>query len=84
MSEDKRANEIPRHRSTKNRKRWCRGKEGREHKPVCRKYAEVKRDYLSTRWPDRVRAWRVLVCEACGKELDMYVGNRTGRPDWVQ
>jgi hypothetical protein len=51
--------------SGKDTKRWCRGKVGRKHRPVCVDYSDLKKM--------QVRAgWKVLVCEACGRHLDYY------------
>lgn len=51
--------------SKKDTKKWCRGKVGTEHKPVATTYNELKRTTYGT-------GWQVLVCSACGKELDNY------------
>lgn len=55
----------PPSRSRRNTRRWCRGVEGREHKPVCVDYDELKGV-----------AWRtgskVLMCEVCQKQLAFY------------
>lgn len=61
----------PAHRSNKDRKRWCRGKPGREH---------VMGVSLSLRewWPRLVRH-----CSACGKEFDVYSDRWGRRPAWV-
>lgn len=72
----------------KDRKRWCRGKKGIEHKPQARRYNDVKG---ASSWS---RDWWVLVCTECGKELAQYWpmtfaivgGGRTKAdppPDWV-
>lgn len=53
--------------SKRNTRRWCRGVEGREHKPVCKNYAEVKR--LPVNWAN---SSKVLVCEVCNKQIDYY------------
>lgn len=53
-------------RPTKDRKRWCGGRAGREHKPVARPYCDVKRTLF--RHPE----WWLLICTTCGKELDRY------------
>jgi hypothetical protein len=52
-------NEIPKHRSKKNRRKWCKGKEGVEHKPVW-----VMRGDNSNALDFR--------CENCNKILDTY------------
>lgn len=68
--------------SNKDTKKWCRGKVGRAHKPVCVSYNELKRvSYFGQ--------WKVLMCETCGKQLDHYWPSpfREGRvipiPEWV-
>lgn len=52
-------NEIPKHRSTKNRRKWCKGKEGVEHNPVWTSRGD-KSSALDFR------------CEKCNKILDTY------------
>lgn len=50
--------EVAKHRSRKDTKRWCGGKEGREHRG---------------RWISAhsvVKSWMTKVCETCGKKLD--------------
>lgn len=67
----------------KDKKRWCKGKVGREHKAVCHVYSEVKR-WLTADYQLRVKNWRVLVCSTCGRELDIwYGGKKSERPEWV-
>lgn len=73
----------PTHRAKKDRKRWCRGKVGVEHKGECRRYDEVKNA------PSYFGDWRILVCVECGKELDLWMPPRDGwplsdpKPEWV-
>lgn len=68
--------------SKRNTKRWCRGKPGVEHKPVCVGYNEHKGVKFA---PD----WRLLLCEACGKTLarwwpsPWFKGEREP-PAWVK
>jgi len=52
--------------SKKNTKKWCRGKPGVEHKPVCVDYATHK----NANWPRD--GWKLLICSECKKELDHY------------
>ena len=70
-------------RQRKNRKRWCRGKLGVEHQPVCMTYREAKGAPL---FPSQ-EADRFLVCRVCGKELQhwwtMFKSSRQNKPDWV-
>lgn len=49
----------------KNRKRWCKGIEGREHKGVCVNYMQHKRSMIG-------KEWFLLVCSECKKELEGY------------
>lgn len=63
----------------KDKKRWCKGKVGREHVGVCMKYDVVKKASKYT------ANWRVLVCTGCGRELDIwYGGKKSERPEWVK
>lgn len=52
--------------SKKDTKRWCKGKEGREHKTEVRSYKDAK----GVKWAHD--GWFILICTACGKELDRY------------
>lgn len=49
--------EVPRHQGKKNRRKWCRGKVGREHQLV-----RVR----ASRWIDND------VCTECGKQVNWY------------
>lgn len=71
--------------SKKNTKKWCRGKVGREHKPVCVPYDE---------WENRpegsefAKDWKLLVCSECEKQLDYWWPTRLFKdsrpqPDWT-
>ena len=51
----------------KNTKKWCKGVEGREHKPEC-----VPHKSLTD--------WWLLECTACGKQLDYYYDSSWIRP----
>lgn len=51
--------------SKRNTKRWCRGKVGREHKPRCVDYSDLK----NVTWGSK---WKVLLCDECGKQLDHW------------
>lgn len=80
----------PRKGGHKDKKKWCGGKVGREHKPECFIYHDLHKHnwtaiFSGKRWSDR---WRVLVCTVCGKELAYYYGNKglfsdQKKPDWV-
>ncbi len=62
----------PAHRSSKNKKRWCRGKVGVEHKLVV----VVLRRF--TLFPSLVRH-----CSTCGKEFGTYSGTWGKPPEWA-
>lgn len=82
--------ETIRHRSRKNTRRWCRGKEGVEHDPVVvlrDQYRDWKPILYSkhgvTRrlpcwypvwWPTRYFCAHRLVCKNCGKVLREGLG----------
>lgn len=57
---------------SKNTRRWCRGKIGRDHQTKCVKYNDVKRTNLATLENSTSRYWRILICTVCGKELENY------------
>jgi hypothetical protein len=67
--------------SSKNTKRWCRGRVGREHIPVTAKNKfSLNRDchYVETRyWNGNERRWwyciHEIVCKNCGKVLEWRV-----------
>jgi hypothetical protein len=83
--------EVPRPApAKKDTKRWCGGKVGREHKPECFDYGQLKS-------PERVgltgvtglyKGWKVLACTVCGKELKHHMPfgreRRTNPPEWAQ
>jgi hypothetical protein len=77
--------------SSKNTKKWCRGKTGVEHKGVCRDYAGVKGLVPlgdSTSVQRLYKGWKVLVCTECGKELATYYPTSwskkpPNKPAWV-
>lgn len=56
--------EIPKHSSKKDTKRWCRGKVGVEHMPKLMGWMETK-NY------DPINKWdlKVWICESCKKHL---------------
>lgn len=72
----------PRSRGKKDRRRWCRGREGIEHKLKCVRYVDVKPDPGGVTWTDHQR-WFLLVCTVCGKTLSRHYGGKN-RPDWVK
>ena len=66
----------------KNRKKWCRGRVGIEHQPVCYLYSESKADVSYG------KDWRVLACSECGRHIDYYYptsfnGKKKPLPAWV-
>ena len=65
------------------RVKWCRGKEGVLHQPVCMTYEQAKG---LPRFA-RQAVDRFLVCKACGKVLAHYWASfdssRKEKPDWV-
>jgi len=72
---DERVRPVP---GKKNKKKWCKGKAGKEHKPspYNTKYAWAK------------GKWWELICDECGKRLEFYypfIGSSGDNrvPDWV-
>lgn len=68
-------------RGKKDRKRWCGGHEGREHKLECRPYKG---------WLGAEKGWREHVCTVCGKQVDWYSpwsqwgpDSKNKKPAWV-
>jgi hypothetical protein len=62
-------------RGKKDRRRWCGGHVGREHKPVCMDYRELKFRGRGLGGPadsSVFKNWKVLACTLCGKELEFY------------
>ena len=55
--------ETPKHRSTKNRKKWCGGKVGREHDPMWEDNKRVNSNSV---------CWYEYICQRCHKSLDTY------------
>lgn len=74
----------------KDKKRWCRGKVGVEHKPVCRDYNEAKLTrYINVAGIEIPlhKGWKLLVCTECGKELAHYYpmgAFKRNPPEWVK
>lgn len=76
--------------SKKNTKRWCRGKFGVEHRPICVSYSEFK-NIPATDWS---KDWKLLICSECKKTLDYWWPMESLRlgiprydatpPDWVK
>ena len=69
--------------SKRNTKKWCRGKVGVAHKPVCVDYNDHKR--AGFRFGTQ---WKLLVCTECNKELDSWwpsplASEPQTPPDWV-
>jgi len=85
--------EAPKPRaSKKNTRKWCKGKVGVEHTPVCRDYREVKHSgdlTFGERQVSLYQGWKILMCSECGKELDYYYpmglnGKVRREPPWVR
>lgn len=65
--------EIPKHQSKKNTRRWCKGKVGVLHKPMWKSHPR----YTFRNETDETR-WFVFACQVCDKELDrFYPGMQT-------
>lgn len=62
------AQEVVRKSPRKDKARWCRGKTGTNHTPVCKTFAEAKSKPSDGYWSN----WRILVCSTCGKELKHF------------
>ena len=67
----------------KDTKHWCKGKKGKEHVLKCMTHEEAKGPSHMA-----LASWRYLVCTVCGKELEVYYGDKNHlikqeRPDWV-
>ena len=60
----------PAHRSKKDTKRWCLGKEGREHTPTW----QPKRSW------NAADKWLVWTCSQCKRELDFCYPYRVPNP----
>jgi hypothetical protein len=56
--------EIPKHRSKKDKRRWCGGKPGREHDPIWQ-HSRTIRNSDNVEWYD-------FTCQKCGKSLDTW------------
>lgn len=74
----------------KDTKKWCRGKVGVEHKPVCRDYSEAKLTRFVAHDGHEMKlhkGWKLLVCTGCGKELERYYpwgADKKKPPEWVK
>lgn len=66
----------------RDRRRWCRGKMGVEHKPAC-----MPAKTMAFAGSTLFAGWRELVCTVCGKRLATYMPPYDGRehvkPPWV-
>jgi hypothetical protein len=81
--------EIPKHRSSKNTRRWCKGVVGREHSPECVPYPCPPSNTSSSHY------WRNWQCSTCGKVLKRFwpfvrwtadgkmLPPNDPKPDWV-
>ena len=67
----------------KDTKRWCLGKEGREHTAICMTVSEAKPGSIEVMGAV-VDNSRHLVCTTCGKHIEVYYGlENEKKPDWV-
>lgn len=74
----------------KNKKRWCKGKVGVEHRLKCYTYPELKGSNRGRNQPYR-DGWYILACTVCGKEMDHYfpwpeswgLCQKEPKPGWV-
>lgn len=67
----------------KPRRRWCRGKVGLEHVPLCAPWDTTK---LVVGLHKAYERSRILICTRCGKELAWWVpwdGDKRPPPSWV-
>src|SRR5579859_1736708 len=67
MGKNKEESEVPRHRSRKNTKLWCKCKVGRLHEGVWMNYHEYEGCNSLIKWNDHSF---VLICAKCMKYLD--------------
>lgn len=75
--------EVPPVRSTKNTRKFCRGKPGVEHKLVVRNRGSIGKGIGVESYDKR---WLVRHCSACGKEVDHWFPMgilRREPPAWV-
>lgn len=65
----------------KDTKRWCRGKVGVEHTPVCVDYNAHK----NVGW---FPGWKLLICSECKRQLDSWMPVSWCKdkepPEWVR
>lgn len=61
------APDVPKHRSSKNTKRWCKGVQGREHELAWEIWKGNRMCGISSDWQPAM----VRVCVKCRKELQM-------------
>ncbi len=71
-------------RSGKSTKRWCGGKVGVLHQPLCKAYSDLKNTAGIT---PMSREWRILVCSECDRVLDRWWPSPWTQPEkkpgWV-
>ena len=75
---------VKRHKGS--RTKWCKGKVGMPHLPICLTYEQAKgkiqnKEHFSPKGLEATLAERFLVCRVCGKVLEHTAGNFP--PDWV-
>lgn len=73
--------ERARSHAKKDRKRWCGGREGREHTPKAIRRSELEKFRALGSW---LGGSIILFCEKCGKELETWYGGKQTRPEWVK
>jgi hypothetical protein len=60
--------------SSRDTRRWCKGKIGVEHKHEVKPWSDLKKHGF-------VLDWLVLFCSTCGKDLDRYI---PPHPNWTR
>jgi len=70
-------NEIPKHRAKKNKRKWCRGREGIEHDLM---WVEDDRHIYPTHYtrPPGITFRLIYKCQNCNKEFDRWWPSITG------
>lgn len=90
--EDQRENPVPEesrpHRARKDRKRWCKGRVGREHTPelvVHHAYTSTMMQCHKTNWTwsDRWLCRHAYRCTTCGKYTKTWL-SREECPTWIE
>ncbi len=78
--------EIPKHRAKKNKKKWCKGRVGKEHDPMWMEDDRHIYPNRDTRPPGTI--FRLIYkCQNCNKELDKWwvaVGNEWWQKGYIK